>query len=128
MNTLVTSIVTLLSGGLLLAVLAWVQDRRRGPIERQQADDATAKLQSEIRTADIDGLRSIIESLRAEVLSLRERVEVAETRALTAEQRAIHAESRAAEADRYIERILALWPGEHPPPPRTPFRSQLQGG
>ena len=68
----------LLGGGLLGAILAWVQDRRRGPIERKQAEEATIRLQSEIRTADIDGLRDIIESLRVQVDRLSTRVVVLE--------------------------------------------------
>ena len=74
-------IAVLLGGGLLGAVLAWVQDRRRGPIERKQADEATIKLQSEIRTADVDGLRDIIELLRVEVAQVPPlRAEVAQLR------------------------------------------------
>ncbi len=66
-------IVAILGGGGAVALLQWRQDRRRGPIERKQADEATIKLQSEIRTADIDGLRDIIEALRREVEQLRAR-------------------------------------------------------
>lgn len=78
--SIITAVVgTLLTGGLLLAILSWVQDRRRAPIERKQADEATEKLRSEIRTADIDGLRDIIETLRGEVASLRTHVESLES-------------------------------------------------
>lgn len=115
-------VVTLITGGGLGALLSWRQDRRRAPIERQQADEASAKVQSEIRTADIDGLRDIIESLREEVATLRSRVEVAEKRALTAEERAAKAERRAGAADHYIEILLAAWKSPPPPPARPHYK------
>lgn len=125
----------LLTGSLISALVAWRRDRRQAPIERTQATEATEKLRSEIRTADIDGLRDIIEALRenqdrdrAEIAELRTRVEKAETRAaeadtraLAAERRAIAAETRAAEDAAYIEDLLTQWPTP-PPPPRRPVR------
>lgn len=65
----------ILSGSLIGAIVSWRRDNRQAPIERQQAEEATVKLQSEIRTADIDGLRDIIETLREEVATLRSHVE-----------------------------------------------------
>lgn len=74
-------IAILLGGGLVGAVLTWTQGRHRPAIERKQADEATIKLQSEIRTADVDGLRDIIELLRTEVAQVPPlRAEVAQLR------------------------------------------------
>lgn len=119
----------LLGGGFLTALVAWRRDRRQAPIERRTAVDASAKVASEIRTADIGGLRDIIASLREEVAALRHRVESAEERATAAEHRAEGAEIRAAQAEsrataselarrqdaEYIEHLIDTWPT--PPPP-----------
>lgn len=129
----------ILSGSLIGAIVSWRRDNRQAPIERQQAEEASAKVQSEIRTADIDGLRDIIESLREEVATLRKRVETAEQRAATAEERAAAAErrareadARAAEADHYVEILVGAWPGPPPPParprPAQPSKARHPGG
>lgn len=117
-------IAALLTGALATAILSWVQDRRRAPIERRQADEASVRVASEIRTADIEGLRDIIQSLREEVTELRRRVDSAEERAASAELRAVSAERRAVEAEAreaaalsYIEQLIGAWVGPEPPPP-----------
>lgn len=108
----------LLSGGLITAVVAWRRETRQAPIERRTAEFAIAQVHSEIRTADIDGLRNIIEALREEVGALRGRVETAEGRATAAEERATAAEQRASADAAYIDVLLEHWPT--PPPPARP--------
>ncbi|WP_163540848.1 hypothetical protein [Occultella kanbiaonis] len=123
-ETIAAIIIAVLGGGSLTALVLWKQDRRRAPIERAQATDASEKIRSEIRTADIDGLRDIIEALREEITGLRNRVEKAEKRAADAESGRIQDAQRAARratADAaYIELLLETWPS--PPPPQRPVQ------
>lgn len=142
-DQLQTLLTVLLGGGLLTALVAWRRDRRQAPIERRTAVDASAKVQSEIRSADIEGLREIIAALREQTGSLREEVgslqeqvttlraevKTAEERSQAAEFRAEGAEIRAAQAESrataselarqedaaYITHLIDAWPT--PPPP-----------
>ncbi|UNX54070.1 hypothetical protein MF406_14125 [Georgenia sp. TF02-10] len=118
----------ILGSGGIGALVMWRQDRRRAPIEKTTAVEATERLRSEIRSADIDGLRDIITSLREDqeqsrrdITDLRDRVERAEARAAVAEDRATQAERRAAEDAAYIDVLISHWPSP-PPPPRPTLR------
>lgn len=122
LSAIITAVVMAAGGG---GVIAWRKDRREGPITRRQADVAVAQVGSQIKVADIDGLRDILEEertrrkeLRDEVAELSRRVQEAEDSARSAEERATTAERRADEAEQYIEDLIAHWPPGKPPPQR----------
>lgn len=105
-DIIIAVVSSLLSGGLVTAFIMLRQDKRREPIERTQAEEASAKIASEIRSADIDVLRDIIVALREELTRAQEKIARLEKRVEIAEQRADIAEQKAEDAERRLDNKL----------------------